>query len=66
MNRTRRQRRLQKTRSLEEILKSLTPEGLDLLEKQLPAIARRACLRLVAGRKKDDPPADDLKGDFNL
>lgn len=60
---TRRQiRRLQKTRPFEEILKSLTPEGLAQLEKELPAIARRArYMRLVPGGEKDPP-----SGDFNL
>ena len=55
-----------KRRGLDVILSSLTPEGLDLLEKEFPAIARRACLKCIAGGKKDVPAADDLKGDCNL
>ena len=44
-----------KTRSLDEILKSLTPEGKARLEANLPFIARRVLLRVVAGGKKPPP-----------
>jgi hypothetical protein len=42
-----------KRRGLDEILSSLTPEGLDLFEKEFPAIVRRARLKCIAGGKKD-------------
>jgi hypothetical protein len=52
--------RLQKTRSLplREIVADLSPAGRRFLEKQLPAIARRARFRLVAGGK--DPSPDEV------
>jgi hypothetical protein len=43
-------------RSLDEILNSLDAEGLRQLERNLLAIARRSCLRVLAGGKKGPLP----------